>query len=165
MTPISEVIFVLILMVSILRALQAACPPGWLTWHDSCYILLPQKMNGTNAKKACDRPGVSLVFPNSIEEQIFVWEEMSAWMRELGATSSDELQLWINCYRHDNENFLCSDNEGTSSFGNWDTNSNQPNEDCVRMVGSAEGKWADIYCHLNYFVTCEMSALAYGCRH
>ncbi|XP_071808022.1 snaclec bothrojaracin subunit beta-like [Asterias amurensis] len=156
----------MILMVSMLRALQAACPPDWLTWQDSCYILLPKKMNWTDAKKACDRHSVSLVFPNSLEEQSYLWEEMSTRMRELGANSSDDLQLWINCYRYDDESFICSGYEGTSYFRNWGVAepSNQPNEVCVRMADTFEGKWGDRLCHVYYFVACEMSALSYGCR-
>ena len=164
LSSFSEINVAVILVVSILRALQAACPPGWLNRQDSCYILLPQKMNWFDAKKACDRPGVSVVFPNSMEEQIFVWQEIGTRMKTTGA-STDDLQLWINCYRYDNERFNCSSYEGTSSFSNWKDGepTNGLNDDCVRMAGNAGGKWADGVCHVDYFVACEMSALAYGC--
>ena len=157
-----EVIFVVIMMVSILRALQAACPPDWLTWQDSCYILLSQKMNWFDAKTACDRPGVSLVFPNSMEEHTFLWEEMSTRMRELGGSAD----LWINCYRYDDERFNCSGYEGTSNFRNWGSSNptSSSGEDCARMTSGFGGDWADRYCDENFFVACEMSALAYGCR-
>ncbi|XP_033645320.1 C-type lectin domain family 4 member M-like [Asterias rubens] len=153
LSSFSEIIVAVILVVSILRALQAACPPGWLNRQDSCYILLPQKMNWFDAKKACDRPGVSLVFPNSIEEHIYLWEEMSTWMKELGANSSDDLQLWINCYRTDEEPYICSGYEGTSSFRNWDSTepTNDPIEDCVRMAGNYESNWGNKVCHVKYF--------------
>ena len=123
-------------------------------------------MNWFDAKKACDRPGVSLVFPNSIEEHIYLWEEMSTWMKELGANSSDDLQLWINCYRTDEEPYICSGYEGTSSFRNWDSTepTNDPIEDCVRMAGNYESNWGNKVCHVKYFAACEMSGFAYDCR-
>ncbi|XP_033645334.1 snaclec convulxin subunit alpha-like [Asterias rubens] len=163
----SEMIVVLLVMVSILRALHAACPPGWLTWQDSCYILLPQKMNWFDASKACDRPGVSLVSTNSTEEHNFLWGNMTKWMTEFGAISRSDLQLWINCYRDSNKQpFICSGYDGILSFRNWDDGepSDLFNEECARMAKSIGGRWADGYCDSKYFVACEMSAFAYGCR-
>ena len=91
-----------------LQSLPAVCPPDWLAWQDSCYILLPDKMNWFQALKLCDRPGSSLLIPDSQEEQDFIWHKMKDWVKDLGVNSIDELEVWIGCTKVDKtEKLMC----------------------------------------------------------
>ena len=63
----------LAMVVGGLQALLAPCPTGWVAWQDACYILLPAKMDWEQGRRVCDRPGTSMIVPDSQEEQDFIW--------------------------------------------------------------------------------------------
>lgn len=47
---------------------KAACPEGWLKYHESCYYMESTKMDREQAQKACDEKGAMLFVANSQEE-------------------------------------------------------------------------------------------------
>ncbi|XP_071807017.1 snaclec agkisacutacin subunit A-like [Asterias amurensis] len=141
------------LCFSILSGIQAICPSGWLTWQNSCYILLPQKMTWFDAKMVCDRPGSSMIVPNTHSEHDFIWHE-------LGANKGDNLGLWIGCRRVQEADTVCSDNNNNNNlqFKNWAQGQpDKGNEECIRMAHTFGGKWGDSNCTLDKFAACEMS--------
>ena len=76
---------------------STVCPPAWLAWRDACYILLPDTMDWEQGQRVCDRPGTSMIVPDSQEEQDFIWQEMKAQMEKNGVDLKDQQQLWIGC--------------------------------------------------------------------
>ena len=156
-------ILVYILLFIIVEALQAACPPGWLTWQDSCYILLPGKMTWFEASKACDRLGASMVVPNSEIEHEFIWQEMKMRMEKI-STETNDLELWIGCKDVDNtRTLICLGENGDPAYKNWaDGEPNWPDDECVRIAERFGGKWGDRGCNQLKFVACEMEAVS--CR-
>ena len=154
----STFISVLLSFVS-LPTLLCACPPGWLAWRDSCYILLPERMNWWEASRACDRPGSSLIVPDSQDELDFVWREMKERMAKFAVTSTDELELWIGCatMKH-SKRFVCSGGQVELDHTSWGRGepSRGLGEDCVRMTEGFGGKLGDTNCHAVKFVACEI---------
>ncbi|XP_033630317.1 perlucin-like protein [Asterias rubens] len=65
----------------------SSCPTGWVKWRESCYILLPDKMNWMQADAICKRPGSNLVVPDSREENHFIYE----W------AVKESVGMWIGC--------------------------------------------------------------------
>ena len=146
-------IFVIFFIVFI-DSLQAACPPGWVMWQDSCYILLPEKMDWFEASKVCNRPGSGLAMPESLKEQEFIWQEMNKFRGEIDTN----FELWIACQKDGNTGQLaCPGKEDGSYYTNWDDKQYQgTEEDCIRMRPDQEGKWADLFCTSAIFAACEM---------
>ncbi|XP_038056057.1 perlucin-like protein [Patiria miniata] len=132
--------------VGVFQTLLAVRPPGWLAWQDACYILLPDKMNWWQGEDVCDRPGSSLVVPDSQEEQDFIWREMKARIQAFGANISSDLELWIRCRDVDNKGALsCYGVDGDPDYKNW--GHDEPNKFehiCVRMAEKFNGQWGDI---------------------
>ncbi|XP_071808012.1 snaclec 3-like [Asterias amurensis] len=148
---------IVILMVSILRVLQAACPPGWMTLQDSCYILLPQKMNWTDAFRVCDRPGSAMAMPETQIEQDFIWREMSAL--SMGLVDRDPFELWIGCKKDlTNPGKLSYPGKKVDSdYTNWEENHiDVIDQHCIRMRTGSNGKWNDFDCSATFFAACEM---------
>ena len=58
------------------QSLLVVCPTGWVAWQDACYILLPDKMDWEQGHRVCDRPGTSMIVPDSQEEHNFTWREI-----------------------------------------------------------------------------------------
>ncbi|XP_038045951.1 low affinity immunoglobulin epsilon Fc receptor-like [Patiria miniata] len=141
---------VLILMtVGGYHTLLAVCPPGWLAWQDACYILLPDKMDWWQAKRVCDRPGSSLIVPDSQKEQDFIW-------REFG--SANGLDMWIGCKDiYNNGSLSCFGVNGDPVYKNWKNKyfeQNNVNHRCVRMAKN--GNWRDTSCSYLKYAACEM---------
>ncbi|XP_038069349.1 C-type lectin lectoxin-Lio3-like [Patiria miniata] len=117
------------------QALYASCPPGWLKWQQSCYILLPDKMNWFEASEACNRPGSSLAVPNSQEENDFIW-------KSVGPQTDG---MWIGCTDAAQEGiWLCGGQP--LAFSNWyPGNPHSDNQlNCARMTAyGGGGSWAD----------------------
>ncbi|XP_071808024.1 snaclec bothrojaracin subunit beta-like [Asterias amurensis] len=145
-------------LFTIFVTLEAACPPGWVTWQDSCYILLPQKMNWTDAFRACDRPGSAIAMPESQIEQDFIWREMKRQRIQRGIPEQDDFQLWIGCkkgltnYRQLN----CFGREVDFDYTNWRHDyDDDDGQYCIRMKQN-NGKWSDKVCSYAFFAACEM---------
>ncbi|XP_071808091.1 snaclec bothroinsularin subunit beta-like [Asterias amurensis] len=135
------------------------CPPGWLTWQDSCYILLPQKMNWTDAFRVCDRPGSAMTMPETQIEQDFIWREMNTSRIQMGLVDGNPFQLWIGCKKDlTNPGHLsCPGKKVDSDYTNWKgSRYNDEGQDCVRMRQKNDGKWGDYFCNGTFFAACEM---------
>ena len=142
-------------MLGVYQALMAACPSGWLSWRDSCYILLPERMDWWEASKVCNRPGSSLVVPNSQEEQDFIWQEMKREMVTLDV--SKNMDLWIGCIDvNSTGNLMCLGRRPDFTYWGNDKPHTDAGQDCVRMHGNRDGRWGDNACHKLKFVACEM---------
>ena len=154
-----------ILSFVVFEALATACPPGWLTWQDSCYILLPDRMDWFKASKACDRPGTSMIVPNSQAEQDFVWREMQQIIHAFDFIT-DTTDIWTGCRNADYAGHLmCSGEESDPVYKNW--GNGDPNEAtgyCLRMTEAYGGQWADTGCSNIKFVVCEMKVQSDVCR-
>ena len=136
-------------------SILAVCPTGWVAWQDACYILLPDKMDWEQGRRVCDRPGTSMIVPDSQEEQDFIWREMRAWMERLGATGESGLQVWIGC-RDPNSVLTCYGESQTSFPWNVNIRLSHDDQECLRMTEIYDGGWADYYCDAYFFVACEM---------
>ncbi|XP_038057558.1 perlucin-like protein [Patiria miniata] len=144
--------------VSFQRPLSV-CPPGWLAWQDACYILLPDRVNWWQAKTVCDRPGSSLVVPDSQEEQDFIWREMRSRMEMIVGSSTNKLELWIGCKDVDNTGQLtCLGVQDRPQFTNWNGGNphHHQDQDCIRMAEKYGGNWGDSGCQSKKFASCEM---------
>ncbi|XP_038075390.1 perlucin-like protein [Patiria miniata] len=160
-TPSSPCILFLI-SASLLRsqALPASCPPGWLEWHQSCYILLPDKMNWFEASEACNRPGSSLVVPNSREENLFIWKSMVE-----GAEG-----LWIGCTDAAQEGvWMCGGQ--AAQYTDWAVDFPSVNDEmnCARITVYNKGRWRhDVPCDIindRKSAACEMPVFAAPAYH
>ncbi|XP_022103340.1 C-type lectin lectoxin-Enh6-like [Acanthaster planci] len=130
--------FVLVILMSSQPIEGAKCPPGWLEWRQSCYLLLPDKMNWYEAMEACDRPGLSgLAAPNSPDENDFIWHSI--------VKNTDG--LWIACTDVVQEGvWVCGGQPLTFSswFGGNPRNDTHLNCARVTVYGApARGLWAD----------------------
>ena len=72
----NTILFHLLILMTIqsIAIVLSSCPTGWVKWRQSCYILLPEKMNWMQAEAACKRPGSNLIVPDSEEENHFIFE-------------------------------------------------------------------------------------------
>ncbi|XP_022084952.1 C-type lectin lectoxin-Lio3-like [Acanthaster planci] len=141
-------------------ALCASCPPGWLKWQQSCYIRLADKMNWFQAYEACDRPGSSLVVPNSPEENLFIWKSM---VKGWGG-------LWIGCTDAAQEGvWLCG--KEPAMYTNWHKKSPKFDDslNCARVTVFQGGVWKnDLPCSTTQerrFAACEMTAAVVPTYH
>ncbi len=135
------------------------CPPGWLTWQDSCYILLPDRMNWFEGKKSCAELGANMMVPDTKDEQDSIWSEMKTQIeQDRNVNSENDLDLWIGCQDfEDDGSLVCMGVEGDLTFKNWEQDQpNTPNDCCVRMVGKWGGEWGDLDCINIKFTACEM---------
>ncbi|XP_038066765.1 uncharacterized protein LOC119736828 [Patiria miniata] len=156
----TQILVSIIINLPSCQALYASCPPGWLKWQQSCYILLPDKMNWFEASEACNRPGSSLAVPNSREENDFIWKSVRP------QTSG----MWIGCTDAAQEGiWLCGGQP--LSFPNW--NPGNPHTDnqrnCARMtVNRGGGSWSDsVPCgsRNRKHAACEMTVSAMPAYH
>ncbi|XP_033643056.1 asialoglycoprotein receptor 1-like [Asterias rubens] len=139
--------------------MRALCPPGWVTWQDSCYILLPEKMNWTNAFSVCDRPGSAMAIPESQKEQDFIWLEMKTQAIQNGLIEEDENCLWIGCKKDlmNPGQLSCPGKKVDSNYTNWRKNTyRHEGQDCIIMQSNHKGKWGDGTCKHTVFAACEM---------
>ncbi|XP_038072959.1 perlucin-like protein [Patiria miniata] len=140
--------------------LHASCPPGWLKWQQSCYIVLPDKMNWFEASEACNRPGSSLIVPNSREENVFILESL---VKRDGA-------FWIRCTDAAQDSVWLCDGQ-PPVYTNW--HSGFPNTDkrgnCASLYAYNrynEWRWVDnISCLRERFAACEMLASSVPAYH
>ncbi|XP_033645313.1 snaclec mucrocetin subunit beta-like [Asterias rubens] len=144
-------------LFTIFVTLEAACPPGWVTWQDSCYILLPQKMNWTDAFRACDRPGSAIAMPESQKEQDFIWREMKRQGTQNNPIEEGDFELWIGCKenRTNPRQLSCPGKKVDSDYTNWRKGCCRGSDDCVRMLSNS-GDWDDCPCSATFFAACEM---------
>ena len=142
-------LLILMTMQSIVIVLSS-CPTGWVKWRQSCYILLPEKMNWMQAEAACKRPGSNLIVPESKEENDFIFE----W-----AVKGND-GMWIGCTDAAQEGvWLCGGQP--AKFTNWYSSSphNDASLNYARMTVFNEGFWSDqiIYQITDHkLVACEM---------
>ncbi|XP_071797193.1 low affinity immunoglobulin epsilon Fc receptor-like [Asterias amurensis] len=123
----------LILMAMQSIIVLSSCPNGWVKWRQSCYILLPEKMNWVQAEAACKRPGSNLIVPDSREENQFIYE----W-----AVKGND-GMWIGCTDAAQEGvWLCGGQP--ARFTNWNHGSprNDMDLNCARMT-IYSGGWSD----------------------
>ncbi|XP_071788414.1 snaclec stejaggregin-A subunit beta-2-like [Asterias amurensis] len=135
------------------------CPPGWVTLQDACYILLPQKMNWTDAFRACDRPGSAIAMPESQIEQDFIWREMSTSSVHQDLVDANDFVIWIGCKKEKTNpsQLSCPGKIVDSDYTNWYRGYyDAKDEDCIRMQQIYNGKWADQDCSITHFAACEM---------
>ena len=118
------------------QVLCASCPPGWLNWQQSCYFTLPGRMNWFQASEACDRPGGSLVVPNSEEENRFISQSI---------VQREQEGLWIGCTDAAQEGvWLCGGQP--AQYNNWASRRWRQDRDhnCARMTThKANSEWSD----------------------
>ena len=142
-------LFTLMTMQSIVIVLSS-CPTGWVKWRQSCYSLLPEKMNWMQAGEACKRLGSNLIVLDSKEENDFIFE----WAVEGNGG------LWIGCTDAAQEGvWLC---EGQlAKFTNWRKHSprNSTDLNCARVTIYSLGVWSDNkVCQQHKLAVCEMPA-------
>ncbi|XP_033630349.1 perlucin-like protein [Asterias rubens] len=147
MNTIQFHLLMLMTMQSIVIVLSS-CPTGWVKWRQSCYILLPEKMNWMQAEAACKRPGSNLIVPDSKEENEFIFE----W-----AVKGNE-GMWIGCTDAAQEGvWLCGGQP--ARLTNWYPN--HPHSDaglhCARMTIYYGGRWSySLTCKNDKLAACEM---------
>ncbi|XP_071784477.1 type-2 ice-structuring protein-like [Asterias amurensis] len=123
----------LILMTMQSIIVLSSCPTGWVKWRQSCYILLPDKMNWMQAEAACKRPGSNLIVPDSKDENDFIFE----W------AVKGKMGMWIDCTDAAQEGvWLCAGEP--PKFTNWeqDNPSSKNDFNCAGMR-KAHGFWSD----------------------
>ncbi|XP_071797807.1 C-type lectin domain family 4 member M-like [Asterias amurensis] len=143
-------LLILMTMQSIVIVLSS-CPTGWVKWRQSCYILLPEKMNWMQAEAACKRLGSNLIVPDSREENDFIFE----W-----AVKGND-GMWIGCTDAAQEEvWLCGGQP--ARFTNWWYPNNPHNDtrlNCARVTVYGGGLWSDSeHCKngARKFAACEM---------
>ncbi|XP_071808018.1 snaclec 3-like [Asterias amurensis] len=152
------VFHVCFLFVFFIDGLQAACPPGWFTWQDSCYVFLPERMNWFDATRACDRSGSTVVMPESRDEHDYVWQELNNFLSETGVNLEFDSGLWIGCnVFNTNKQLTCSGVDVKLKFDNWfEGEPNEVTAHCIRMASKYGSKWGDTDCNNVNFAACEM---------
>ncbi|XP_038075166.1 lactose-binding lectin l-2-like [Patiria miniata] len=150
---------VLILVIfGAFQTLLAVCPSGWFALQNACYIFLPDKMDWWQAKEVCERPGSSLIVPDSQEEHDFIWREIKGG--EYGATDDmDGTEVWVGCsfvYDMFGRSLSCV-NVTNPIYQNWAPG--EPAdllEQCLVMADKFKGKWGSKSCSALKYVACEM---------
>ncbi|XP_052105081.1 adhesion G protein-coupled receptor E3-like [Mytilus californianus] len=141
------------------------CTPGFTAFDDTCYKLVHDKLNWTQAKEECTKVnGITyhLVTIKSQAEQNFVNGIISS------LSFNDTERVWIGLARHPSNLSIFFWMDGTNvSYDNWYTKKksddpfpdepNNEDEKCgnVFMEQNKLGHWNDEKCELEYFYICE----------
>ncbi|XP_052703574.1 A disintegrin and metalloproteinase with thrombospondin motifs adt-1-like [Crassostrea angulata] len=145
-----------VLVVAILiqehRVGAVTCSSGWSKYGENCYKLYTATLPWTDALKACQAVGSSLVDVGSDGEQTFVHNLASGnefWIS--GSDASTEGQwLWYGSIQ---------------SWGYTQWNSGEPNdsggEDCASLLNS--GRWNDYPCSRSMAYICEQTTALDAC--
>ncbi|XP_071796983.1 snaclec bothroinsularin subunit beta-like [Asterias amurensis] len=147
---------VVLLLVGCYATLAAICPTDWQRYGESCYLLITQRMNWTEANDTCVESNAALAVPNSQIEQTFIW----SMFKEFFNGSQPTRQLWIGCYfdQETDEWQHCPLRDVHNTYENWKRS--QPDNNtatgCVIMRRDRNGKWADTKCSKNHFAVCEL---------
>ena len=140
------------------------CPPGWLAWNQSCYMMTSTPMLWTDVHQLCRSSGAHMAVPSSDAENQF--------MGQLYATlnTTKGRGLWIGCSDREAEgNWVCAeDEEEGMGYRNWAVT--QPNNypeiiqgngaDYARLQKSSF--WADFDDQPEYAM-CEMKSTVMQC--
>ena len=156
MQQLEVVPLVILTSFSIVLVVAVGCPLGWYDYGDSCYIGLKGKLTWFDAMRACQRPGGSLIVPNSREEHEFIMKLRDELFREF-----ERRPLWIGCDITD-KNLRCVEGQnGSSVYRNWHPRflADEPGYFCVYKAGKFNGHLNTANCSKNRFVMCEMPHL------
>ncbi|XP_034561241.1 CD209 antigen-like protein C [Notolabrus celidotus] len=128
---------------------KRTCPPGWKTFHCSCYLFSTQEKSWEESRQDCRARGADLVVIESLEEQKFL-------------SSNIKAHSWIGLSDRDNEGtWKWTDGTLLAKAYWW---SGQPDnvreEDCgqARINLNEEGNWNDLRCELSCSWICEKLA-------
>ena len=92
MTPVT--LLSLLALVCAVPAVSGECPPEWMQFGDSCYFLNTERLPQENASSHCKELNGSLAFPDTQEEQDFLW---GVYLEHLAPISTDDWGPWIGC--------------------------------------------------------------------
>ena len=63
----------------IFQVTLAACPSGWQTWRQGCYIPVYETLDWFDSETICQRPGGNLFVTNLPEEREFILDMRTKW--------------------------------------------------------------------------------------
>ncbi|XP_062503619.1 uncharacterized protein LOC134180477 isoform X2 [Corticium candelabrum] len=132
--------------VTIASSMQ--CQAGWTRSGMSCYRLVSTSKRWDDAETDCISKGGHLASIASVNENSVV-------LSLRGTSSSDRNDTWIGLHDQVVKNASVWFDGTSSTYTNWDTVGNEPNDsgDCVRI--RSDGKWKDHRCTASYPYVCE----------
>ncbi|XP_033642468.1 asialoglycoprotein receptor 2-like [Asterias rubens] len=148
---------ILLLLFGCYTAMTAICPTDWQRYGESCYLLMIQRMNWTEANDTCVNSNAALAVPNSKTEHTFIW---SMFLEFINGSESAK-HLWIGCYFNQEARGWqnCPMRNESNTYENWKRNNpehDEPATDCVAMNWKHNGQWVDNQCAWKYFSVCEL---------
>ena len=151
MTPVT--LLSLLALVCAVPAVSGECPPEWMQFGDSCYFLNTERLPQENASSYCKELNGNLAFPDTQEEQDFLW---GVYLEHLAPFSYIHWGPWIGCDDKETEGVWPCIN---LTYVNWTPN--EPNdfdgaEDCSELGPGWNGKWNDVSCHQPRVSVCEL---------
>ena len=134
------------------------CPPGWLEWNQTCYMITPTPMLWGDVQQLCRGFGARMAVPSSDQENLY--------MATIGRKTRSD--IWIDCTDGAAEGrWICAEDEirGTG-YRKWNGRSGQPNGVPLGADGSAadfaslgrDNLWGDRGDKLQYSI-CEMKPM------
>ena len=129
---------------------QEVCGVGWRAKGESCYKIISQGKQFSDASSDCKARGGRVVKITSRSELNFLFETFIKPLKSISA--------WIGLTRIPNtETFQWEDNTKLEKFKFWNTlepNNSGNEENCVELFTNS-GKWNDITCSLKRPYICE----------
>ena len=152
MTPVT--LLSLLALVCAVPAVSGECPPEWMQFGDSCYFLNTQRLPQENASSYCKELNGTLAFPDTQEEQDFLW---GVFLKHLAPFSASGWGPWIGCDDIETEGMWPCIN--LTTYVNWvpgEPNDQDRAENCLEQMPIWNGQWNDVPCHQPRVSLCEV---------
>ena len=126
------------------------CPPGWMDWNQSCYMITPRPMLWRDVHQLCRSFGARMAVPSSDGENQFISD----------VALKLQSPLWIDCTDKDNEGMWVCSEDVSPGTGYRQFSPGQPNDypgeaDFAQMNTNYRRTWSDQPDKLT-FSMCEM---------
>lgn len=144
------IVFILVLGC---RQLAAHCPKDWQRFGESCYHMIPQRVQWLDARSICAQFRASIAVPNSFSEHQYLWQLFNGKF-----DCKDYGGLWIGCIETEGVWQPCPlKNEG-QDFQKWQVNQpdNSGTADCAVMSKWYHSEWDDQGCDQDLCAVCEL---------
>ena len=151
MTPVT--LLSLLALVCAVPAVSGECPPEWMQFGDSCYFLNIKRLPQEKASSHCKELNGNLAFPDTQEEQDFLW---GVYFEDFNAIGRYARGPWIGCDDIETEGVWSCIN---LTYINWcpgEPNDYKGTEDCLELRPRWNGKWNDASCHERRVSLCEV---------
>ncbi|KAK7089496.1 hypothetical protein V1264_025029 [Littorina saxatilis] len=136
----------------LLVQLAMSCRTGWMSYKDSCYIVIADEQPWTEAQVVCETLNGYLVTISTSGEDSAVYQLVK---------NAKYKRAWIGLHDLERQgHFQWVTTNREANYTNWDAtepNNQNGNESCVLLRSFSDGRWNDYPCSGNLAFVCESS--------